>query len=458
MAQKGKLQVQVLVEDSYVPVPDAKIIIKPKLIQTSRQKEQIITTDSSGQTSTLELEAPPLENSMKPSNNMPYSLYDVEVKVKGYRDIVVIGCQIYPDTLAIQTCRIMPITQKRQVSEREIINIEPNTLVGDFPPKIPEDPEKKVPKPKGTVVLPQPVIPEFIVVHAGVPDDPSAPNYTIPYKEYIKNVASCEIFSTWPESTIRANVYCIISFTLNRIYTEWYRGKGKNFDITSSTAFDHAFSYGRNIYSNISRVVDDIFSTYMKRPGRKQPLLSQYCDGKRVKCPGWLTQWGSKFLGDAGKVPYEILTSFYGSDLELTTAKKVSGIPMSYPGYNLKLGSSGKDVRTIQRYLNRIADNYPAIPKVIVDGIYGEATKKSVAIFQKIFYLPSTGVVNYPTWYKISDIYVAVTGIAELRGKNSNESLQRGNKNINKSKKEGIFVPPPPYRDIYIPTIKYPLE
>ncbi|MCY6355606.1 peptidoglycan-binding domain-containing protein [Clostridium sp. ZS2-4] len=459
MAQKGRLQVQVIVEDTYVPIPDAEVIVKPRAEEGSRQKEQKITTDSSGQTSELELDAPPIDNSMKPSDKSPYSLCDVELKVKGYRDIVVRGCQIYPNTLAVQQCKVTPITTTRQVNEVEIINVEPNTLVGKYPPKIPENPDKPLPEPTGGVVLPQPVVPGLIVVHAGVPDDPSAPNYTVSYKDYIKNVASCEIFSTWPESTIRANVYCIISFTLNRIYTEWYRGKGKNFDITSSTAFDHAFSYGRNIYSNISRVVDDIFSTYMKRPGRKQPLLSQYCDGVKVQCPGWLTQWGSKYLGDAGRVPYEILTNFYGSDLELTTAKKVSGIPMSYPGYTLKLGSSGEPVRTVQRYLNRIADNYPAIPKVIVDGIYGEATKKSVTTFQKIFYLPPTGAVNYPTWYKISDIYVAVTGIAELgREDLRNKILLREDKQIELPKKEGIFIPPPPYSSMYVPTVKYPLE
>ncbi|MCY6370023.1 peptidoglycan-binding domain-containing protein [Clostridium ganghwense] len=459
MAQKGRLQVQTLVEDTYVPIPDVTIIVKHKETDESRQKEQVITTDSSGQTSQLELDAPPIDNSMKPSDKLPYSLCDVEVKAKGYRDIVINGCQIYPDTLAVQTCRLKPISPTRQVNEKEIINIAPNKLVGKYLPKIPEDPNKPLPEPTGGVVLPEPVVPELIVVHAGVPDDPSAPNYTLRYKDYVKNVASCEIFSTWPESTIRANVYCIISFTLNRIYTEWYRGKGKNFDITSSTAFDHAFSYGRNIYSNISRVVDNIFSTYMKRPGKKQPLLSQYCDGEKVKCPGWLTQWGSKFLGDAGKVPYEILTNFYGTDLELTTAKKVSGIPMSYPGYTLKLGSSGEPVRTVQKYLNRISDNYPAIPKVIVDGIYGDATKKSVTTFQKIFYLPPTGAVNYTTWYKISDIYVAVTGIAELRSTDiKNGILQRGDKRIIKCKKEGIFIPPPPYTSVYIPKIKYPLD
>ncbi|MBV1822059.1 peptidoglycan-binding protein, partial [Bacteroidales bacterium MSK.15.36] len=169
-------------------------------------------------------------------------------------------------------------------------------------------------------------------------------------------------------------------------------------------AYDHAFNYGRNIYDNISRVVDDIFSTYMKRPGAKQPLLSQYCDGVKVTCPGWMTQWGSKYLGDEGKTPYEILTSFYGSNLDLVTAKEVSGIPRSWPGYTLTVGNRGRDVRTIQVYLNRIADNYPAIPKVAVDGIYGTNTQNAVKVFQNVFLLPQTGNVDYATWYKISDV------------------------------------------------------
>ena len=291
-------------------------------------------------------------------------------------------------------------------------------MIGNFPAKIPESPDKPLPPPTGGVVLPKPVVPEFITVHQGSPNDDSAPNYKVPYKDYIKNVASCEIYSTWPESTIRANVFCIISFTLNRIYTEWYRGKGKNFDITSSTAYDHAFNYGRNIYDSISAIVDEIFSTYIRRFGRKQPLLTQYCDGKNVTCPQWLSQWGSKYLGDQGYIPYDILTYYYGNDIELTTAEQVSGSPSSYPGFDLTVGSNGEPVRQTQEFLNRIAQNYPLIPKVAVDGTYGESTAEAVRVFQGIFNLPKTGVVDYATWYRISDIYVGVTRIAELRSEN----------------------------------------
>lgn len=298
---------------------------------------------------------------------------------------------------------------------QEIINILPNTLNGDYPPKIPEEVDKPLPPPTSGVVLAKPVVPEFIIVHQGSPNDSSAPNYKVPFKDYIKNVASCEIYSTWPETTIRANIFCIVSFTLNRIYTEWYRSKGKNFQITSSTAYDHAFNYGRNIYDSISVIVDEIFSTYVRRVGKKQPLLTQYCDGKSVKCPEWLSQWGSKYLGDQGKLPYEILQHYYGYDIELVTADKIEGIPESYPGYDLTVGSSGEPVRTIQEQLNRIAQNYPLIPKLPQDGQYTDKVAESVKVFQGVFSLPQTGVVDYATWYKISDVYVGVSKIAELR-------------------------------------------
>ena len=414
MPDIGTLQVQALIGESYNPLENAKVTVTPSPGNPGavRQLSHVLTTDSSGQTSDINLDAPPTEYSQRPTSQLPYSLYDIRVDAPGYNTYVIKGCQVYPKQTAIQQCFMKKSSPTRQAEE--IIDILPNTLVGNYPPKIPESPEKPEVPPSGAVVLQQPVIPEFIVVHMGPPNS-YAVNHTIPYKQYIKNVASCEIFSTWPYATIQANIFCIISFTLNRVYTEWYRGKGKNFTITNSTAYDHAFVYGRNIYQNISRAVDDIFSTYFKRPGRKQPLLAQYCDGTKVKCPGWLTQWGSKYRGDLGENAQQILRYFYGSDIVFDTAKKVEGIPTSYPGYTLGLGATGLPVRTIQTYLNRISQSYPAIPKVAVTGYYDMNTRKSVLAFQKIFYLPQTGTVNYATWYKISDVYVAVTKIGELR-------------------------------------------
>lgn len=413
---KGQLLVQAFDSgNSAVPVNRCRVTITPTGedgVPLPGVKNIELSTNSSGQTEAIDLEAPPLENSQAPGK-IPYSFADVLMEREGYVTTMIKGVQIYPDRIAWQQFNLNTTT--RSTRAEDIVDIPANTLVGNFPPKIPEAEEKPLPKPQGTVVLPQPVVPEFITVHAGSPNDNSAPNYRVDYKDYVKNVASCEIYSTWSDNTIRANVYAIISFTLNRIYTEWYRGKGKSFDITNSTAYDHAFSYGRNIFDNISRIVDDIFSTYIKRFNAKQPLLTQYCDGERVKCPGWMTQWGSKYLGDQGKTPYEILTHFYGNDIELKTAEKVKGSPKSWPGYTLTIGSTGEPVKTIQEQLNGIAKAYPLIPKQAVDGVYGQKTKEAVKTFQQIFKLPQTGDVDYATWYAISDIYVGVTRIAELR-------------------------------------------
>lgn len=427
MADIGRLQVQVFRVNTAIPVTNANITITRAEGET-REQVAALTTNTEGQTATIEVETPDIERSLNPENTLiPYALYDISVTAEGFDNVVIRGCQILPRRTALQVCNLIPTTLARETEAEEVqvirvIEIPPNVQFGNFPPKIPEDPDKPLPPPpSGFVVLPEPVIPEFIVVHAGTPTNTGAPNYTVPYRDYIKNVASGEIYATWPESTIRANVYCIISFTLNRIYTEWYRSKGFNFDVTNSTAYDQAFTYGRNIFDNISRIVDEIFSTYIKRSGAKQPLLAQYCDGRNVQCPGWLTQWGSKDLGEQGYIPYDILTNFYGSDIVLERARSVSGSPRSYPGYTLREGASGEPVRTTQTFLNRISQNFPLIPKVAVDGKYGPSTTQQVKVFQQIFGLPQTGEVDYATWYKISAIFTGVTKIAELRSVNKEE-------------------------------------
>jgi peptidoglycan hydrolase-like protein with peptidoglycan-binding domain len=197
------------------------------------------------------------------------------------------------------------------------------------------------------------------------------------------------------------------------VYTEWYRNQGYNFTITSSTAFDHKWINGRNIFENINFIVDSVFNNYLSRPNVIQPILTQYCDGNRVQCPGWMTQWGSKTLGDQGYTAIQILRHFYGDSIYINSADEVAGVPSSWPGSNLTIGSSGDNVRTIQEQLNRIADAYPAIPKIAVDGTYSQQTADAVRTFQGIFNHPETGIVDFPTWYKISHIYVAVTRIAE---------------------------------------------
>ena len=408
--ERGRLQVNVSALDVGKPADNAVIRITP------RAEENVIeelTTDSSGRTPVTDLPAPPVDFSMSPGEPKPYSEYDVYVTLEGYKPVKIEGTQILPDTTALQDIRLEPAVTVTPSAEN--VPIEPHTLWGIFPPKIPEDPVKPLPESGGFVVLPQPVIPEFIIVHEGAPTDPTARNVWVYFKDYIKNVASCEIYSTWPTATLEANILAILSFTMNRVYTEWYRGKGFDFTITNSTAYDHAYVHGRNIYTGISTVVDYLFTNYITKPNIRQPLLTQYCDGSRVQCPNWMTQWGSKNLGDQGYDSISILRNFYGPDIFLMQAEKVSGVPISYPGTELQMGSQGPSVRTIQEQLNTISNNYPAINKIRVDGVYGDQTRTAVESFQRIFNLPITGVVDFATWYAISNIYVAVTKMAELR-------------------------------------------
>ena len=321
------------------------------------------------------------------------------------------GTEILANVKAIQNIRMRPSVAGGE--EEEVFVIPAHTLYGDYPPKIAED-EIKPTNESGEIVLSRVVVPEYIVVHDGSPRDTTATNYYVKYKDYIKNVASSEIYATWPADTIRANVLAIMSFTLNRVYTEWYRNRGYDFTITSSTAFDHKWIPERNFYDTISVIVDELFAAYLSRPNVRQPILTQYCDGRRVTCPNWMTQWGSKELGDQGYSPIEILRYFYGDDMYINSAEEISGIPASWPGYTLEEGSSGAKVRQMQEQLNVIAGAYPALPKITADGIYGPATENAVREFQSVFGLPVTGKVDYPTWYKISEIYVGVSRIAEL--------------------------------------------
>ena len=370
-----------------------------------------LDTNESGQTEQVTLPTPPLEYSMQPGEPQPYAEYTIQVTARGYHPVNVSGINVFADETAIQEVELEPTGEIEE--EQENIVIPANTLFGDYPPKIAEAEVKPVAE-TGEIVLNRVVIPEYVIVHDGAPTDSTAKNYYVRYRDYIKNVASSEVYSTWPDATLRANILAIMSFTLNRVYTEWYRNKGYDFTITSSTAFDHKWVFGRNIFSNISRIVDEMFVNYLSRPNVRQPILTQYCDGDRVSCPNWMTQWGSKYLGDQGYSAIEILRYFYGNSMYINTAEQVSGVPASWPRVDLQVGSRGNNVRVIQEQLNAIARNYPAIPTVTVDGIFGPETRAAVQKFQSVFNLPVSGVVDYPTWYKISEIYVAVTRIAEL--------------------------------------------
>lgn len=404
---EGQLRIRVASQSDGAPVQNAKVIVT----YTGGPQDTIeeLTTDSSGNAGVITLRTPPLEYSMQPQDRMPYAEYSIIVQAEGFQELEISGIEVMSGQQSEQPVEMRPLESVAQNN----IAIGPHTLYGDYPPKIPEE-EVKTVTDTGEIVLSRVVIPEFVVVHDGPPGDSRARNYYVRYRDYIKNVASSEIYATWPDATIRANVLAIMSFTLNRVYTEWYRGKGYNFTITSSTAYDHKFIPGRNYYQSISRIVDEQFENYLSRPGINQPILTQYCDGDRVSCPNWMTQWGSKYLGDQGYSAIEILRYFYGSDMYINVAEGISGIPASWPGYNLGIGATGDKVRQMQEQLARISKSYPAIPTIRPDGVYGQDTREAVEVFQSVFGLPVTGVVDYNTWYEISAIYVAVTRIAEL--------------------------------------------
>ena len=260
-------------------------------------------------------------------------------------------------------------------------------------------------------------VPKYITVHLGAPNNSSARNVTVSFRDYIKNVASSEIYPTWPEAALRANILAQITFAQNRIFTEWYPSQGYNFNITNNTAYDQYFVYGRNIFTNISRLVDELFDRYIRRSGAVNPIFSQYCNGTTVTCAG-LSQWGTVALANSGYTPLGILRYYYGDDIVIDTAAVQRRISSSYPGTPLTVGSRGEGVRTIRTWLNRIRINYPAIPSISAAGgdLFNDETRRAVQTFQRIFNLSPDGIVGATTWNKIAYIYVAVMRLAELGG------------------------------------------
>ncbi len=407
VASTGQLRVNITSAADSRPIEGAVIDISR--MESDAVYEQL-RTDGDGTALAPNLPAPSIDYSEEPSEVQPYENYRLTVSAPGFETVIISGAQILPIVTAIQNLSLLPMASVQDTAQE--FSIPANTLFGNFPPKIIES-EIKPTRESGEIVLPNVVIPEFIVVHDGLPNDSSAQNYYVRYRDYIKNVASCEIYATWPEATIIANILAIQSFTLNRVYTEWYRSRGYNFTITSSTAYDHKWVPERNIFDTINSTVDFLFTDYLSRPNVKQPILTQYCDGRRVTCPGLLSQWGSKYLGDQGYSAIDILRNYYGNDMYINNATEVSGVPVSFPGTPLSNGSTGPEVRQLQEQLAAIAEVYYSIPSLAVDGIYGPGTTASVQAFQELFDLPVTGITDMATWYRISSIYVAITRIAE---------------------------------------------
>ena len=368
-----------------------------------------LTSSASGKTPPIHLAAPPREESLDPAfRGAPYSLYNARVQARGYIPAVIRGIQIFEGEDSVLPLELNPQPLGRDRMDGEEYLIPENALL-QHPDRLPEGP----PAQQGRV-LTQVYIPRYITVHLGAPSA-YAQNVTVDFAYYIKNVASSEIYPTWPENAIRANIHAQVSFALNRIFTEWYPSRGYDFNITNNTGYDQFYVPGRNIFTNISRIVDEVFTQYVRRPGALNPYFTEYCNGSTVTCEG-LSQWGTVSLAENGYTPLGILRRYYGN-VELAEAADVRNIQSSYPGSLLQTGSTGTAVRTIQRQLNRIRRNYPAIPAISpVDGVYGAETRAAVQAFQRIFNLSPDGIVGRATWNSISRIYVAVTRLAELDG------------------------------------------
>lgn len=407
LTSRGFLQVHVVSMANNFPIPGATVAIANEE-EPNRTLEQL-PTNSSGNTEHVALAAPPPAYSLTPASVRPYSRYSLKITAPGFKPAVITGTEVLPDVNGIQPVRLEP--ESGPPAAASLIHLPDHALYGAYPPKIPEAELQPV---GGTdeVVRKRVTVPQTVVVHDGVPADASAVNYYVPYRDYLKNVASGIVYATWPQAAIEANVLAIMSFTMNRVYTEHYRNRGYDFTITSSTAFDHMWVYGRNIYGNISVIVDELFDHYLSRPEVRQPVLTQYCDGRRVRCleRGWLTQWDSCSLGERGDSPVEILRHFYGENLYINVAEEIAGVPSSWPGYDLTMGAFGRKVRQLQEQLEAIAGVYPAVPRVTPDGVYGPATAAAVKEFQTVFGLTVTGVVDFAAWFKIASVYVGISG------------------------------------------------
>ncbi len=380
-------------------------------------------TDAEGNAADVTLTAPDCALSLEEDNTtrLPYAVCSLTASKAGYRTVRIQGIQVFAGQVTLAQPEMIPETEEDRDVEDPPIIIPPHPLFagGGGSGRAPADP--CAPR-----VLDRVIIPKNITVHLGKPAA-SARNVTVSFRRYIANVASSEVYPTWPESALRANIHCQISLALNRIYTEWYPSRGYSFNITNSTSYDQYYVHGRTVFDVMVRLTDDIFNTYLRKTGTVNPYYSEYCDGKSVTCPG-LKQWGTVTLAKQGKTPLQILKYYYGSNIEIVRTNNIQAIPQSYPGSPLRQGDSGTAVFTLQRQLNRIAKDYPFLGKLTVDGVFGPRMVSTVKTFQRQFNLTADGVVGRQTWYKISYIYVSVKDLAELtsEGETSSGTLSDG--------------------------------
>ncbi|MBQ9941003.1 MAG: peptidoglycan-binding protein [Clostridia bacterium] len=413
--QTGKLIIEVRAARESIPIDEALVRIKsptgPVLY------EQRLNASESGLTQSVVLDTPDIIYSEIPDGaESPYATYHVEIYSPNFRDTYINGVQIFPQQESILNVEMLalPLSVPSGTGPN-YIEISPPAL------RQPAE-EEETPLPEASPVprvFDAPFIPEYITVHLGRPSNTAAKNVTVRFPDYIKNVCCSEIYPTWPEAALRANIYAQISLALNRVFTEWYRSRGYDYDITNSTAYDQYFVPGRNIYENINNIVNDIFNIYIRKPGRVEPFYAEYCNGTTATCPG-MSQWGSYELAKGGATARQILNNYYG-DIELVETNDIRGTEESYPGTPLREGSRGEAVRTLQLQLVRIAVNYPTIPLITADGVFGPDTTQAVKKFQQIFNLTPDGIVGKGTWYQISRIYVGVKKLAELTSEGERE-------------------------------------
>lgn len=374
-------------------------------------------TGEDGLAADIEIEAPACSLSLDENNTteQPYAVCDLVAEKPGYRPVRIEGVQIFSGQATLAHLEMTP-ANARIVEEDAPVVIPPHLLFsgGGGSGSAPDTPAGNA------RVLSSVVIPTHITVHLGRPNE-SARNVTVSFRDYIANVASSEVYPTWPEQALRANIHCQISLALNRIYTEWYPSRGYNFNITGSPGYDQAYVHGRTVFDVMVRLTDDIFSTFIRKTGTVNPYFSEYCDGKTVSCPG-LKQWGTVTLAEQGRSALSILRYYYGNDVEVIRTSNIASIPESYPGSPVRRGDHGPSVFTLQRQLNRITKDYPFFGTLTPDGIFGEQMAETVKRFQRQFSLTADGVVGRQTWYKISYIYVSVKDLAELTSEGETSS------------------------------------
>ena len=416
MKNTGTLRIQAFAARQSAPVEGVTVTVQGDGFTLHR------ITDTTGSAADIPVEAPACTLSLDEDNTTrPYAIVSLTAAKPGYRTVRIEGIQIFAGQVTLAQPQMLPVTEEDRDIPNAPIIIPPHALFAGSGGSGPQPRENCTPR-----VLEQVIIPKNITVHLGKPAA-AARNVTVSFRDYIANVASSEVYPTWPEQALRANIHCQISLALNRIYTEWYPSKGYTFNITNSTSYDQYYVHGRTVFEVMVRITDDIFNTYLRKRGTVNPYYSEYCDGKSVTCPG-LKQWGTVTLANNGRSALQILRYYYGSSIEIVRTKNIRSIPQSYPGTPLRQGSRGAAVFTLQRQLNRITKDYPFLGKLTVDGVFGSRMAATVRAFQKQFNLTADGVVGRQTWYKISYIYVSVKDLAELtsEGETSTGTLSDG--------------------------------